>query len=175
MLKDRSSEKAHLFIGMLYSRAEIFNLAKKILEKTYGDILYISQPVQWDSSIFYRDELGWPIYRQFIFFKNSVDPGTLADIKLETIAIEKSFSSSGKRQINLDPGYITLAKVVLASTKNYSHRIYLGKGIYAEITLIFRKDQNLYMPHLFTYRDYQDKICIDMFMNVRDELKKMQG
>ena len=175
MLKDRSSEKAHLFIGMLYSRAEIFTLSKERLEKKHGDIFYASQPVQWDSSTFYRDELGWPIYRQFIFFKDAVDPGTLADIKLETIAIEGLFSEAGKRRINLDPGYITLAKVVLASTKNYSHRIYLGKGIYAEITLIFRKDRNLYAPHLFTYRDYQDKMCIDMFMYVRDELKKMQG
>jgi hypothetical protein len=167
----RLPDPALLFIGTLYADTEAFDLSRKLLEKNFGDILLESPSIQWDYSSYYKDELGWPIFRQFVFFQNLIDPGILADIKLKTNEIEDILSSDGKRRINLDPGYLTLSKVVLASTKNYSHRIYLGKGIYAEVTLIFK--DGTYNPHLFTYRDYQDKTSTDMFLNVRAILKKM--
>jgi hypothetical protein len=99
-----------------------------------------------------------------------IDPETLADIKVKTNEIEDSFSVNGKRQINLDPGYLTLAKIVLASTKNYAHRVYLRKGIYGEITLFYQ--DGIFKPHIFTYRDYQEKSCVDMFMRARTLFKK---
>jgi hypothetical protein len=168
----RATEPALLFIGTLYSDSEIFDYSKKILEKHFGDILLVSPSMPWDYSSYYKDELGSPLFRQFIFFKTLIDPGILADIKLNTNAIEDALSS-GKRCINLDPGYLTLSKIVLASTKNYAHRIYIGKGIYAEVTLIFK--DGIYNPYLYTYRDYQDKTYIDIFMNARAILKKMLG
>ncbi len=169
----RAIEPALLFVGTLYSNQGIFNHSKGILEKNFGDILHASPSIPWDYSSYYKDELGWPLFRQFIFFKNLIDPGILVDIKLKTNEIEDALSSEGKRCINLDPGYLTLSKIVLASTKNYAHRIYLGKGIYGEVTLIYK--DGTYNPHLYTYRDYQDKTCIEMFMNVREMLKKMLG
>lgn len=171
MGKVKSPEPALLFIGTLYSDPGIFNQSKEMLERNFGDILFISSSIPWDYSLYYKDEIGWPLFRQFIFFKNLIDPGTIADIKLKTNEIEEELSSHGKRRINLDPGYLTLSKIVLASTKNYAHRIYLSKGIYAEVTLMYRDDT--FKPHLFTYRDYQDKVCIDIFMNARAKLKKM--
>jgi len=167
----RAAEPELLFIGTLYSGTEIFDYSKGILERNFGDILLASPSIPWDYSSYYKDELGWPLFRQFIFFKNLIDPGLLADIKLKTNEIEDALSSKGKRCINLDPGYLTLSKIVLASTKNYVHRIYLGKGIYGEVTLIYK--DGIYSPHLFTYRDYQDKPCIEIFMNAREMLKKM--
>jgi len=133
--------------------------------------LFISPSLPWDYSSYYKDEIGWPLSRQFIFFKNLIDPGSLADIKLKTNEIEDSLSSEGKRSINLDPGYLNLSNVVLASTKNYAHRIYLNKGIYAEVTLIYKDDT--YKPHLFTYSDYQDKTHVDIFLKAREILKKL--
>jgi hypothetical protein len=173
MGKIRFPEAALLFIGALYSDPEIFVASQKILEKTFGESLLVSPPLPWDYSVHYRDELGSPIKRQFIFFKNLFDTGTLADIKISTNSIEDSFSVNGKRRVNLDPGYITLAKIVLASTKNYSHRINLGKGIYGEITLLYIEKEGTFKKHLFTYRDYQEKSCIDLFLNARGLLKKM--
>jgi hypothetical protein len=164
-------DPALLFIGILYADNQVVDLSKKLLEKSFGDILLESPSFPWDYSSYYKDELGWPIFRQFFFFQNLIDPGILADIKLKTNEIEDILSSDDKRRINLDPGYLTLSNVVLASTKNYSHRIYLGKGIYAEITLIFK--DGTYKPYLFTYRDYQDKPYIEIFMNAREMLKKM--
>lgn len=171
MGKIRSLEPALLFTGALYSDSGIFESSKELLRNNFGEILFESLPVQWDYSFHYKDELGWPISRKFIFFNDMLDPGTIADIKLKTNEIENALSLNGKRRVNLDPGYLTLAKIVLVSTKNYSHRIYLKKGIYAEVTLIYYKD-GTFKPHLFTYRDYQDKACIDIFLHVRELLKK---
>jgi hypothetical protein len=169
--KIKNPEPALLFISTLYSNEDIFNRSRKILEENFGETLFVSPSLPWDYSSYYRDEIGWPLQRQFIFYKNLIDPGLLADLKLITNEIEASLSQEGKRSINLDPGYLTLSKVVLASTKNYAHRIYLGKGIYAEVTLIYRDD--IYKPHLFTYKDYQDKTHVEIFMNAREMLKKM--
>jgi hypothetical protein len=170
MGKVRAAESVLLFVGTLYSDAGIFDYSKEIIEKNFGGILLTSPSIKWNHSSYYKDELGWPLFRQFIFLKDLIDPGILADIKLKTNEIEDALSSKGKRCINLDPGYLTLSKIVLASTKNYAHRIYLGRGIYAEVTLIYK--DNVYTPHLFTYKDYQDKTYIDTFMNVREMLKK---
>jgi hypothetical protein len=171
--KIKNSEPALLFISTLYINEDAFNRSKKILEENFGKILFISPSLPWDYSSYYKDEIGWPLSRQFIFFKTLIDPGLLADIKLKTNEIEASLSPEGKRTINLDPGYFTLSNVVLASTKTYAHRIYLGKGIYAEVTLIYK--DNSYKPHLFTYRDYQDKTHIDVFLKAREMLKKISG
>jgi hypothetical protein len=164
-------ESALLFVSTLYHSEDIFSQAKEILENTLGDISYVSPPLTWDYSSYYKDEIGWPLLRQIIFFTNLIDPSLLVDIKIKTNEIESAFTLDGKRHINLDPGYLTLSKVVLASTKNYAHRLYLGKGIYGEITLIFKDGS--YIPYIFTYRDYQDKSHSDIFMQARILLKKM--
>jgi hypothetical protein len=169
----RSADPALLFVGTLYSDERTLNYSKEILKRNFGDILLVSSTILWNYSSYYKDELGWPLFRQFIFFKTLIDPEILADIKLKTNEIEDTLSSEGKRRVNLDPGYLTLSKIVLASTKNYAHRIYLGKGIYGEVTLIYK--DGIYSPHLFTYKDYQDKPYIEVFMNAREMLKKMLG
>lgn len=173
MGKIKEPEEVALFVATLYSKAEYFKKAFKILIEEFGNALFISQPYNWDYSKYYDKELGSPVLRQFIFFERFIHPGLLPDIKIKTNDIEDSLSIEGKRQINLDPGYMTLSKIVLASTKNYAHRLYLGKGIYGEVTLVF-KDKT-YMPHIFTYRDYQDKICLDIFMKVREIIKDKMG
>jgi len=170
MNRVKESEPALLFVGMLYSDPAVLNHVQQTLEREFGGALLVSPSSKWDYSLHYKDELGWPLLRQFVFFKNVIDPETLADIKVKTNEIEDSFSDNGKRQINLDPGYLTLAKIVLASTKNYAHRVYLRKGIYGEITLFYQ--DGIFKPHIFTYRDYQEKSCIDMFMHARKLFKK---
>ena len=171
MGKAGAAEPGLLFVGALYSNPDVFSESSEILRKTFGEILFTSPPSPWDYSLYYRDELGWPIVRQFLFFRDLIVAGSLPDIKLKTNELEEALSFDNKRRVNLDPGYLTLAKVVLASTKNYSHRIYLDKGIYGEVTLIYREDT--FKPHLFTYRDYRDRDCVDLLVNARAMLKKM--
>jgi len=158
-----------LFTGILYTDVSYLEKTKEILIDFFGPTLIETSPFQWNYSDYYKRELGSQIMRTFIFFRNPINPEDIVDIKLKTNSIEDSMSVNGKRKINLDPGYLTLSNVVLATTKNYSHRIYLGKGIYGEVTLVY-KDKT-FIPHIFTYPDYQEKNCIEMFMKAREMLK----
>lgn len=126
-----------------------------------------SQPLPWEYSDYYKEELGSPIQRRFLFFRNMINRENLSDIKLATNEIEERLSTGGKRNINLDPGYLTPYNVILASTKNYSHRIYVGKGIFAEVTLIYKDKDDRYQPHLFTYRDYASDEYAEIFSRAR--------
>lgn len=166
-------EEPIVFIGSLFSDKTIFDQVVPLLQDKFGKILFQSNILHWEYSDHYSKELGSRIYRNFIFFDEIIDPSTLADIKLLTNDIEAIYSQNGKRRINLDPGYITLAKVVLASTKNYSHRIYLGKGIYAELALFYKNQQFIAMP--YTYKDYKNQDNLIMFMKIRNLLKKIHG
>lgn len=169
MKKSSPVEPTLLFAGMLYARREYFSAASVKLEGLFGTIAMQSPELEWDHSDYYRDELGWPVARTFVFYRDLIDPLRLADIKLITNNIEQELSEGGRRTINIDPGYMTLSKVVLASTKNYSHRIYIGKGIFAELTLINIKGR--YQPHLFTYKEYAGRACTDIFAQARSLLK----
>lgn len=162
-------EKALLFTGLLFHHELYLDEARKRLTNLFGKTLFESPTLDWDYSEYYREELGWPIKRHFIFFEALINSATLPEIKLLTRDIEDALSEDGRRTINIDPGYLTLSKVVLASTKNYSHRIYMGKGIFAEVTLLFRDKR--YQPHLFTYRDYASDFYIDLFMKAREYFK----
>jgi hypothetical protein len=158
-------EKAIIFVGCLFSRHDIFVDALAALKENLGNLMFMSPAVPWDFTTYYNEELGTPVYRVFCFFDTIIDAFQLARIKLMTNEIETTFTGNARRQINLDPGYMTLSKVVLASTKNYAHRIYLDKGIYGEITLIYK--QNRFQPLPYTYKDYQDEIFLSFFIEAR--------
>ncbi|RMG67474.1 MAG: DUF4416 family protein, partial [Nitrospirae bacterium] len=112
-------EKALLFTGTLFSDDRVYKWARKRLDELYGPVLFESERLNWEHTDYYRDELGWPIYRRFIAFRRIIDPSEIVEIKLKTNHIEEELSEGGKRRINLDPGYITPSKLVLATTKNY--------------------------------------------------------
>ena len=116
--------------------------------------------------------MGADLKRIFLFFERPVTPDRLADIKNITNEIEDSFCRNTEnlpeRPINIDPGYMTLAKVVLASTKDYAHRIYIGKGIYAEVTLFYQ--DKTFQPLLHTYPDYRSGEYVDLFNKARGNL-----
>ncbi len=101
--------------------------------------------------------MGAGLKKQFLAFERLIDPAQLVNFKLQTNNWETQYAALGNhaesRPLNLDPGYITLAKLVLASTKDHSHRIYLSQGIYAEITLSFRSGG--WQPSEWTYPDYR--------------------
>ncbi len=162
-------EKAILFSGLLYSDRTIYEKTRQILETKLGEILLESDERDWTHSDYYREELGWPIKRRFLMFYNQINPEHISEIKLITIEIEKELSIESKRKINIDPGYLTLAKIVLVTTKNYAHRIYLKNGIYAEITLIYKS--GTYQPHLFTYPDFRNLETIEFLLKGRQILK----
>ncbi|HEX8947412.1 MAG TPA: DUF4416 family protein [Dissulfurispiraceae bacterium] len=163
----RKPGRALLLVGLLFSDDNYRIKAMELLEEKFGEAVMESPPIPWDFSEYYREELGEPITRRFVFFKNLIEKDTLSSIKLITNEIESALSSGGKRTVNIDPGYLTLAKVVLASTKNYSHRLYLRDGIYAEVTMMYQKQKGRFVPHVNAYRDYTDERYQRFFLTAR--------
>jgi len=142
-----------LVLPMLARQPALFNMACERLSFTYGRIDYTSIILPFDHTTYYEKEFGSGLQRQFVAFERLVDPGQLAEIKLLTNSLEQSLAVDERRTINLDPGYLSLAKFVLATTKDQSHRIYIGQGIYAEITLCYRHGEWRVCP--WTYPDYR--------------------
>ena len=171
MASGKPREEAILFAGCLFSSKDCYEAARAALEKDLGNVLLEAPPLLWNHSDYYVKELGSPLFRTFIFFDTVVDTSVLPDIKQTVMHIEKKFSEEGKRRVNIDPGYVSLAKVVLSSRKNYSHRIYLGKLVFAELELIF-KDGSFH-PLPYTYTDYRDEANIRTFEEARRLLKKI--
>ena len=114
--------------------------------------------------------MGEKLKRQWISFEKPILPDNLADMKIETNNIEDSYAKDKNRIVNIDPGYITPANVILASTKDFSHRIYLSKGIYAEVTTIYRKEGFTKLP--WTYPDYLCPTATEFILKARQCLLK---
>ena len=111
--------------------------------------------------------MGDGLKKQFFSFEKPVMPDQLADIKNSTNEIESGYSVNGKRTVNLDPGYLEESKMILASTKNFSHRIYLKDGIWAELTLSYANGK--FVTHPWTYPDYQTELAYDFLSKVREK------
>ncbi len=170
MGKEKTKIQVKLFCGIMYKSNKVLKNVIHILSETYGEI---EDEINYGFSEYtnhYEEEMGQSIEKKIVSFKELVSPENIYQVKKKTNEIEKCFSIDGKRQINLDPGYLTLAKVILLTTKNYSHRIYLTDGIFAEITLTFRK--STYTTNPWTYPDYKAKDVIDFMMNVRKKYRK---
>lgn len=166
--------EAKLFLGVLASSEEALDEARRRAEAAYGDIDLQSAVFPFRYTTYYNEEMGEGILRQFISFHNLIDPGELRAIKRGTIAMERAMSVGGKRRANLDPGYLNLSTVVLATTKDASHRVYLGEGIYAEATLFFRKGE--FRAFAWTYRDYREEESVRFLGEVRRRFKEqMRG
>lgn len=167
---------AKLFVGMLTRRIELFDLCCSHLSQQFGAIDMRTDAVPWNHSSYYERELGTHLLRQFIAFERLIDPGALAAIKRETNQLEAALSQqdapSGPRTINIDPGYLTEAKVVLASTKDHAHRVYLGSSIYAHVELRFDKEQRGFVTMDHTYYDFRDDHCRAWFDHARQLLRK---
>jgi len=164
------SEDVKLISSLFSPREELINKIISELEEMLGPTDWISPGLFFDRTKYYAREMGWPLHRRFISFKKLIRPEDIVDIKLATNKVEKKHLHDGERLINIDPGYISLERLILATGKNYTHRIYLSKGIFADLTLIFHKGS--FRPLEWTYRDYADHVAIDLFNNERERYKR---
>lgn len=175
MREIRSPIPVKLFIGMLSPDPALFDVCTDLVCKEYGPVDFRSELIPWIDSDYYQEEMGTGILRRFIFFERLMDPGDLPAIKMSAIRIEKDFAvqsgNSLQRRINLDPGYVTEAKIVLATTKDYSHRVYIGDGIYAEVTLRYGAKERGFNPLDYTYLDYRTVRYRTLFNKARDHLR----
>ena len=139
-----------------------FAWARERAEAAWGPIACESEPYAFQETSYYDRTMGSGLTKAFWAFEPLVDPGELAAAKLATNAWEQEYASLGRheeeRPLNLDPGYLTAAKLVLASTKDHAHRIYLSGGIFAEVTLYYKnggwRDRDWTFPD-YRRADYQ--------------------
>ena len=158
-----------LICGVLTSNPESDDRVISRLRERFGSIDYTCSPFPFTYTGYYDDEMGTPITRFFLSFECLVDPTGLAAIKNFTNTIEEEFSEGGKRRVNLDPGLISLKRLILASTKDNGRRIPLSDGIYAEITLIFT--DGTFHPVPWTYPDYRTERYLDVMKTIREIYK----
>lgn len=151
--------------GVLTADVTLLAETENELQKLLGSIEARAEITLWQQSSYYAAEMGEPLWRTWWSFTALAPAEALADWKLATNALEARLAVAGRRRVNLDPGYIGLLKLVLASTKDAAHRVYLGKGIYAEATLIFERGQ--FVPLAYTYRDYAAPPTREFFLQVR--------
>jgi hypothetical protein len=131
--------------------------ARETIEREIGPLALVSEAFDFTETEYYAATMGAELKKQFIACERPIDPGELPRIKRQTNAWEAEYAALGRhpepRPLNLDPGYVTAAKLVLASTKDHAHRLYLADGIYAEVTLAYRQKQ--WQPLDWTYPDYR--------------------
>lgn len=114
---------------------------------------------------YYELEMGDKLKKCFISCRDLIAPEFLPSIKVNTNALEEKYKLGDKRRVNVDPGYITQAKLILATTKNYSHRIYIGKGIFGDVHMQYKNKS--YRAQSWTYPDYNDEKNVAFFNAVR--------
>jgi len=161
--------KEKLVIGVLTSRKKKLDRLHKRLEIEFGPIDYRSDPLLFTFSRYYDGEMGTPISRIFFSFERLFPPDLLAGIKLATNRIEDEYRETGYRKINLDPGFLSLGRFVLATTKDGAHRIPLHSGIYAELTLVYEKKG--FRSLKWTYPDYRSPEYNAILANIRSLYK----
>jgi hypothetical protein len=172
----RESEPVKLFVGMLSAHPEALDLAEAALAEALGPVDLRSERMPHEFTEYYRDEMGGPLVRYFVSIDRLVPPGDLARIKRLTNEIEARIAAGRAwpvaRPANLDPGYVAPSKLVLASAKDFSHRIYLDAGIYAEITLLYKR--GCWLPQEWTFPDYRTEAYHRFFDTVRARLMEQR-
>ena len=152
--RPRRAQAAKLIIGLLLSDKAMLPAVADRLKAMYGDVDMLSPWFGFDFTEYYRQEMGAPLHRRILVFQQLIRQTQLARIKLATNEVEQAFAEGDRRRVNIDPGYLLLERFVLATGKNYSHRIYIGERIYADLTLIYRDGDYQTLP--WTYPDYAD-------------------
>ena len=165
MSNPQPPKPAKLVIGFFLKEKSLEEAVIKALAEKFGPIDMASSWLPFDFTTYYNNEMGSPLFRRLFGFKQLIQQHDLGRIKLTTNSIEHQYSSGDKRSVNIDPGYLLHERFVLATGKNYSHRIYIGKGIYADLTLIYSHGR--FEPLPWTYPDYASNDIVDFLENVR--------
>jgi hypothetical protein len=166
-----------LLVAVVSRYPEALRWARERAEQQHGAVSLTSDAFDFTETDYYTPTMGAQLKKQFLTFERLIDPEELATIKRRTNEWEAEYAALGHhpepRPLNLDPGYITAAKLVLASTKDHAHRIYLRDGIYAEVTLAFRHRR--WQPMEWTYPDYRRDDYQQFFMQCREAVLNCGG
>jgi len=171
MAKTIEFEPVKLITGLIFGSQDAYTASMEQMEQKFGPIEFESEPFDFSYTDYYEPEMGKSLRRQFVSFETPVMPDRLSEIKQITNRMEQKYLNDTEgRLINIDPGLVSLANLILASTKNFSHRLYLGQGIFGEVTMLY--ENKTFVPLRWTYPDYQRADVIGFLLRVRDSLKE---
>jgi len=173
MAQIRTPLPVKLFVGVLTSIQSLLPEVEERMVALFGSADLQSDLFPFDQTHYYDEEMGCPIHRQFFGFSALIDPSEIAGIKVKTNNLESAFAREHpgmQRPVNLDPGYLEQSKIVLASTKNFFHRILISEGIYAEVTLHYQAGKWQDFP--WTFPDYKSEQYQQYFSSLRDFYRK---
>lgn len=163
-----------LFFSIIFNKYSDLGNCLSDLKSKYSDIELISNIFDFEFSDYYNEEMGNGLSRKFISFKKLISRDKIVDIKIYSNILEKKYSIRGKRTVNLDPGYLSAEHLILSTGKGFSHRPYLGNGVYADLTLLFQ--DNKFKSLDWTYPDYKTEHIQSYFYELRklylDRLRK---
>ncbi|WP_457622388.1 DUF4416 family protein [Persephonella sp.] len=165
----RKSIKALLGFGLMWNRQKFLDTAIKNINHHFGKITEKTDPFELTYSRYYEKEMGKDLKKMFIIIERLIDKSDIGKIKKISMKIEDSMRIDGNRTVNIDPFYIDMDQVVVATSKYRGNRIYIGEGIFVELELWYHHGS--FQPFLWTYIDYKEQI--PFFNNVRNIYKKV--
>lgn len=157
-------------IGVLYHPNLSLDSVLDQIEEKLGKVDYQGPAVLFNHSLYYEKEMGKNLKKKFISIQKLWPADQLYSTKLLTGEIEQSFAIKHQRQVNLDPGGLSLHNLILLSTKNFSHRIPLKGGIYAELSLLYQKNKWKKLP--WSYPDFDNITHLTVLSEIRTLYKK---
>jgi len=163
--------KVKLLIALLYNPSVECDPVIGKLDERFGERQFSVGPIPFSWSDYYRDEMGESLQKLYFNYRTGIDREMLPTIKNFTNELERSCTDDhGNRMVNIDPGYVARDKVVLATTKDFYHRLYLSNGIFGEVTLHYRRGGFRYFS--WTYPDFRDPAILRFLERVRAPLVK---
>ncbi|MCA1932142.1 MAG: DUF4416 family protein [Calditerrivibrio sp.] len=163
----RRPQDVVLFNAVMYNWSFIDDPVS-LVENFFGEVFDRTETIDFSHTDYYEKEFGGDLKKIFLAHRVTYQPDKLVEFKLRALEIEDRFKCEGKRKLNLDPGYVAIEKVVAASTKNFTHRIYMGKGIYGDLQLQRRGKR--YEPLPWTFHDYALNATLSFFDRVREKI-----
>jgi hypothetical protein len=162
-----------LICGLIASEKRVFKRARHLLSDSYGEIEILSPLFPFVFTDYYEKQMGKNLCRQLLSFKNCIPPDELADIKIHTNSLEEEIKKEFKashRIVNIDPGFLSASALVMATAKDFAHRIPLKKGIYAHLELLFGRKNVRSLD--WTYPDFRTKEYQEFLLSVRQKYLK---
>ena len=164
---------ALLFFAIFSGSQECLDRTKDRLLEEYGPLLVLGPRISFTDTDYYDRTMGPGLRKEWFAVDRIIDQSDLGPLKIATQRLEglitEETSGGVKRPINIDPGMIDLGKVMLASTKNHAHRVYVGSGIFVEVTLYLCEGMWAGWP--WTYPDYRRTEVHDFFTRAREEYR----
>lgn len=170
MSQPKAPKPVKLVISLVSGDRSVFAPVAGKLSQAYGEMDFMSKCIPFDKTDYYDVEMGKNLVRRLITFEPLMAPDGLPEVKQSTDRLESEHEDKkGHRTVNLDPGYLSLCHLILATNKRFSHRPYLRAGVYADLTLLYRRKS--FQPLEWTFPDYGSAEIIEIMNRLRERYR----